>query len=38
MIAEGGVIAKTKTYQSLEEQVAQIIFLATDSGKPAAKP
>jgi phospholipid/cholesterol/gamma-HCH transport system substrate-binding protein len=29
------VIANTKTYKSLEQQVGEIIFLATDSGKPA---
>ena len=29
------VIAKTKTYKSLEQQVGEIIFLATDSGKSA---
>jgi len=38
LIAEGGSIGKTKNYQSLEQQVGDIIFLATDSGKPAAKP
>jgi len=32
-IAPGGSIAHTKNYQSLEELVGQIIFLATDSGK-----
>jgi len=31
-IPAGGAIANTKTYQSLEEMVGQIIFLATDSG------
>ena len=38
LIAEGGSIGKTKNYQSLEQQVGDIIFLAADSGKPAAKP
>jgi phospholipid/cholesterol/gamma-HCH transport system substrate-binding protein len=37
LIAEDGTIATTRNYQSLEEQVGQIIFLATDSGKSAAK-
>jgi len=32
-IAPGGTIANTKNYQSLEELVGQIIFLATDQGK-----
>ncbi len=32
-IAAGGVIAKTKDYQSLEDLVGQIIFLATNSGQ-----
>jgi phospholipid/cholesterol/gamma-HCH transport system substrate-binding protein len=32
-IAAGGVIAKTKDYQSLEDLVGQIIFLATNSGE-----
>ena len=31
-IAAGGVIAKTRDYQSLEDLVGQIIFLATNSG------
>ena len=30
------VIADTKPYKSIEQQVSEIIFLATDSGKPAA--
>jgi phospholipid/cholesterol/gamma-HCH transport system substrate-binding protein len=34
-IAAGGVISKTKNSKSLEDQVGQIIFLATDSGKTA---
>jgi phospholipid/cholesterol/gamma-HCH transport system substrate-binding protein len=29
------VIANTKPYKSIEQQVSEIIFLATDSGKPA---
>ena len=33
MIAEGGVIRETRSYRSLEDQVGEIIFLAT--GKPA---
>jgi len=37
LIAEGGQVANTKTPQSLEDQVARVIFLATDSGKPADK-
>lgn len=32
-IEPGGAIAHTKSYQSLEELVGQIIFLATDLGK-----
>ncbi len=32
-IAAGGVIAKTRDYQSLEDLVGQIIFLATNSGE-----
>lgn len=32
-IPAGGVIAKTKDYQSLEDLVGQIIFLATNSGQ-----
>jgi len=31
-IAAGGVIAKTRDYQSLEDLVGQIIFLATNTG------
>ena len=34
-LAEGGTIANVKNAVSLEEQVGKIIFLATDSGKPA---
>ena len=34
-IPPGGAVANTKNYQSLEELVGQIIFLATDSGKGA---
>ena len=30
-----GVITNTKTYKSLEQQVGEIIFLATDLGKPS---
>ncbi len=39
-VAAGGVLTKTKDYQSLEDLVGQIIFLATSSGdaKPAAAP
>lgn len=40
-IKAGGVLTKTRDYQSLEDLVGQIIFLATSSGdkKPdAAKP
>lgn len=41
-IAAGGVIEKTKTYQSLEDMVGKVIFLATSgddsNSKPAAKP
>jgi phospholipid/cholesterol/gamma-HCH transport system substrate-binding protein len=37
MIAEGGAVAKTKNPQSLEDQVARVIFLATDSGKSGDK-
>jgi phospholipid/cholesterol/gamma-HCH transport system substrate-binding protein len=37
LIAEGGTITTTKNYQSLEELVGQIIFLATDSGKSTEK-
>ncbi len=39
-IAAGGSIAHTKNYESLEEMVGKVIFLATDGGgaKPAAKP
>jgi phospholipid/cholesterol/gamma-HCH transport system substrate-binding protein len=33
MIAEGGVIRDTRSYRSLEDQVGEIIFLATS--KPA---
>ena len=32
-IAAGGVIAKTRDYQSLEDLVGQIIFLATNTGE-----
>ena len=32
-LAAGGTIAQTKTYKSVEEMVAEIIFLATESGK-----
>jgi phospholipid/cholesterol/gamma-HCH transport system substrate-binding protein len=32
-IAEGGTIETTKNYESLEEEVGKIIFLATDNGK-----
>ncbi len=34
-IAAGGVIGKTRDYQSLEDLVGQIIFLATNSGDQA---
>lgn len=39
-IAAGGTIENTKTYQSLEEMVGKVIFLATsgDDAKPAPKP
>ena len=37
-IAAGGVLTKTKDYQSLEDLVGQIIFLATSSGDKAAAP
>ncbi len=30
MIAEGGVIRDTRSYRSLEDQVGDIIFLATE--------
>ncbi len=33
-IAEAGRIAKTKDYRSLEDQVGEIIFLATGGDKP----
>jgi phospholipid/cholesterol/gamma-HCH transport system substrate-binding protein len=33
MIAEGGVVRETRSYRSLEDQVGEIIFLATS--KPA---
>ena len=36
-IAAGGVIAKTRDYQSLEDLVSQIIFLATKSGPAPAQ-
>ena len=36
-IAAGGVIAKTRDYQSLEDLVGQIIFLATKSGPAPAQ-
>lgn len=36
-IAAGGVIGKTHDYQSLEDLVGQIIFLATNSGDQPAK-
>jgi phospholipid/cholesterol/gamma-HCH transport system substrate-binding protein len=37
-IAAGGTIARTKDYQSLEDLVGEIIFLATNSGdKPAGQ-
>ena len=32
-IAAGGVVSKTKDYQSLEDLVGQIIFLATNTGE-----
>jgi len=32
-IAAGGAVAKTRDYQSLEDLVGQIIFLATNSGQ-----
>jgi phospholipid/cholesterol/gamma-HCH transport system substrate-binding protein len=35
-VKDGGVLAKTKDFRSLEDQVGEIIFLATGgSGKPA---
>lgn len=37
-IAPGGVIAKTRDYQSLEDLVGEIIFLATNTDTPAAAP
>ena len=37
-IAAGGVIGKTRDYQSLEDLVGQIIFLATNSGDQATAP
>ena len=37
-IAAGGVIGKTRDYQSLEDLVGQIIFLATNSGDQSAAP
>ena len=38
-IAAGGVIAKTRDYQSLEDLVGEIIFLATSNGdNPPTKP
>ena len=38
-IAAGGAITKTQDYQSLEDLVGQIIFLATNSDdKPASAP
>lgn len=36
-LAAGGVIANTKSPQSLEEQVGKIIFLATDAGAKAVE-
>jgi phospholipid/cholesterol/gamma-HCH transport system substrate-binding protein len=36
-IAEGGTIETTKNFESLEDQVGKIIFLATDSGKSGDK-
>lgn len=37
-IAAGGVIGKTRDYQSLEDLVGQIIFLATNSGDQSSAP
>ena len=39
-VKAGGVLARTRDYQSLEDLVGQIIFLATSSGdqKPDAAP
>ncbi len=38
-IAAGGTIGKTRDYQSLEDLVGQIIFLATNTGDaPSASP
>lgn len=39
-IAQGGRIARTVSYKSIEETVGELIFLATDQGaaKPAAAP
>jgi len=39
-IAAGGTIENTKNYQSLEEMVGKVIFLATDNGstKPTPAP
>ena len=36
-IAEGGAIETTKNFESLEEEVGKIIFLATDNGKGGAQ-
>ncbi|MTJ82390.1 MAG: outer membrane lipid asymmetry maintenance protein MlaD [Telmatospirillum sp.] len=35
MIPADGTITNTRNYKSLEEMVGEIIFLATDAGKPA---
>jgi phospholipid/cholesterol/gamma-HCH transport system substrate-binding protein len=36
-IAEGGTLENTKNFESLEDTVGKIIFLATDSGKSGDK-
>jgi phospholipid/cholesterol/gamma-HCH transport system substrate-binding protein len=37
VLAAGGAIAQTKAYRSLEDQVGEIIFLATSPAKPAGQ-
>lgn len=37
-VAAGGKLSRTKDFQSLEDQVGEIIFLATGGGKSGASP
>jgi len=37
LVADGGLLSKTKDFRSLEDQVGEIIFLATGGGKDTPK-